>query len=170
MYRITLTTQQRTELNRRAHQKDIAPSTRDHLEMLRLSDAGYSVPNIARHLQQHEQTVRAWIKAFLTGGFDALVNKPRGGKHSAFTPAIQEAVRAEITKGERTWTAAQVADWVSEHYGVRLSVGRMRKQLRRARLSWQRTSRSLQHKQKPEEVAQKKAELATLEKGARPDS
>src|SRR5215467_11733396 len=145
MYRITLTTQQRAELDRRAHRKDIAPSTRDRLEMLRLSDAGLSVPNIARHLGQHEQTVRAWIKAFLNGGFDALVNKPRGGKQSAFTSALQEAVRTEIAKGERTWTAAQVAEWVAQHHGVRLSVGRMRKHLRRARLSWQRTSRSLKH-------------------------
>jgi transposase len=169
MYRITLTTEQRIELNRRAHQQDIAPSTRDRLEMLRLSDAGYSIPNIARHLGQHQQTVRAWIKAFLNGGFEALVNKARGGKHSAFTPALQQDVRAEIAKGERTWTAAQVGAWLAQHHGVRLSVGRLRKHLRRARLSWQRTSRSLKHKQKPEEVAKKKAELATLEKGARPD-
>jgi transposase len=168
MYRIRLTTDQRTELNRRAHEKDIVPSTRDRLEMVRLSDAGFSVPKIARHLGQHEQTVRAWIKAFLTNGFDALINQPRGGKQSAFTEAIQEAVRTEIAKGERTWTAGQIADWLAQQHGVRLSVGRMRKHLRRARLSWQRTSRSLKHKQKPEEVAAKQADLQTLEKGAMP--
>lgn len=169
MYRIRLTTELRTELNRRAHQKDIAPSTRDRLEMVRLSDAGFSVPKIARHLGQHEQTVRAWIKAFLANGFEALVNKPRGGKQSALTETILDALRTEIGKGERTWTAGQIAEWVAEHYGVRLSVGRMHKHLRRARLSWQRTSRTLQHKQKPEEVAAKKADLQTLEKGAMPD-
>jgi transposase len=168
MFRITLTTEHRTELNRRAHQKVIAPSTRDRLEMVRLSDAGFSIPKIARHLGQHEQTVRAWIKAFLAHGFDALLNKARGGKQSAFTPAIVEAVRSEIAQGERTWTAGQIADWVAEHHGVRLSVGRMRKHLRRAHLSWQRTSRSLKHKQKPEEVAAKKADLQTLEKGGMP--
>jgi len=45
--------------------------------MVRLSDTGWSVLRSTRHLARHEQTVRAWIKAFLDDGFDALPNKPR---------------------------------------------------------------------------------------------
>lgn len=164
MYRITLTDDQRHELRSRTRQADLAASTRDRLEMVRLSDAGWSVPKIARHFAQHEQTVRAWIKAFLKGGFDALPNKPRGGKHSALTSAMLDAVRAELAKGQRTWTAAQLADWLAEHHGVRLSTDRLRVHLRRAKLSWQRTSRSLKHKQNLAEVADKQAELEELEK------
>src|SRR5690348_7637635 len=103
MYRITLTEEQRRDLRQRTRQGGLAPSTRDRLEMVRLSDAGWSVPRIARHLGQHEQTVRAWIKAFLSGGFAALVNKPRGGKVSALTAPMLEGVRAEVAKGTRTW-------------------------------------------------------------------
>src|SRR2546421_8626134 len=114
MYRIALSDEQRQELRERTRQAGIAPSTRDRLEMVRLADAGWSVPRIARHLGQHEQTVRAWIKAFLARGFDALGNKPRGGKTSALTPAILAHVRAEIAKGERTWTAAQLTAWIAE--------------------------------------------------------
>ena len=99
MYRITLTDEQRRELRARTRRKDLAPSTRDRLEMVRLSDAGWSVPRIARHLGQHEHTVRPWIKAFLAGGFDALPNKPRGGKASALTAAMLESVRAEVARG-----------------------------------------------------------------------
>src|SRR3712207_2705050 len=108
MYRITLTDEQRHELQRRTRHPATAPSTRTRLEMVPLSDAGCSVPRIARHLGLHEQTVRAWIKAFLAGDFDALVNKPRGGKHSALTPAMVDAIRAEVSKGDRTWTAGQL--------------------------------------------------------------
>jgi putative transposase len=167
MYRITLTNDQRQELRQRTRQAGLAPSTRDRLEMVRLSDAGWSVPRIARHLGQHEQTVRLWIKAFLHGGFDALPNKPRGGKTSALTPAILATVRAELAKGERTWTAAQLADWIAERHGVRLSTDRLRVHLRRAKVSWQRTSRSLTHKQDPVEVAARQAELTKLEKKGR---
>src|SRR3712207_3895905 len=124
----------------------------------------WSVPKIARHLGAHEQTVRAWIKAFIGSGFDALTNKPRGGDTSELTPAMLDAVRAEVGKGTRTWTAAQIADWVAEQHGVRLSPGRMRVHLKRAKLSYQRTSRSLKHKQKPEEVAARQAQLDELEK------
>jgi transposase len=164
MYRIALTDEQRQELRQRTREAGLASSTRDRLEMVRLADAGWSVPRIARHLGQHEQTVRAWIKAFSAGGFDALPNKPRGGKHSALTPAMLAAVRAEIAKGTRTWTATQLADWVAEYHGVRLSTDRLRVHLRRAKISWQRTSRSLKHKQDPAEVAARQAVLDELEK------
>jgi len=159
MYHISLTEDQRRELRARTHQAGLAPSTRDRLEMVGLSDAGWSVPRIARHLGQHEQTVRTWIKVFLGGGFAALPNKPRGGKVSALNGPILERVRAEVATGTRTWTAAQLAEWIAEHHGVRLSADRVRRHLRRAQISWQRTSRSLRHKQDPAEVAARGAVL-----------
>jgi transposase len=164
MYRVTLTDEQRAELRQRTRQRDLAPSTRDRLEMVRLADAGWSAPRIARHLGQHEQTVRTWLKAFLDRGFDALPNNPRGGKSSALTPAILDAVRVELAKAERTWSAAQLTDWIAEHHDVHLSVDRVRRHLRRAGLSWQRTSRSLKHKQDPTEVAERQAVLDDLAK------
>jgi transposase len=164
MYRITLTDEQRRELRERTRQAGLAPSTRDRLEMVRLADAGWSVPRIARHLGQHEQTVRTWIKAFRAGAFDALPNKPRGGKASALTVPMLERVRAEVARGTRTWTAAQLAEWVAEHEGVRLSADRLRLHLRRAQISWQRTSRTLRHKQDPTEVAEREAVLTDLAK------
>jgi transposase len=165
MYRISLTDEQRHELRARTRQKGLAPSTRDRLEMVRLADAGWSVPHIARHLGRHEQTVRTWIKAFVNGGgFDALPNKPRGGKQSALTAPMLESVRAEVARGTRTWTAAQLADWIAEHHGVRLSADRLRRHLRRAKISWQRTSRTLRHKQDPDEVAEREAVLTDLAK------
>jgi transposase len=168
MYHITLTPEQRCELRERTHQAGLAPSTRDRLEMVRLADAGWSIPRIGRHLGQHEQTVRTWIKAFLVGGFAALPNQPRGGKVSALRPAMLEEVRAELATGRRTWTAAQLADWMAAHHGVRLSADRLRIHLRRAGISWQRTSRTLRHKQDPAEVTAREAVLTDLaKKGAR---
>ncbi len=168
MYRVTLTEEQRLELNRRAHQPGVAPSTRDRLEMVRLSDAGWSIPRIARHLHQHEQTVRAWVKAFLTGNFDALTNQPRGGSVSKLTPSILEAVGQELDKAERTWNAQQLADWIAERFGVRVQPGQVRRKLGRAHLSYKRTSRSLRHKQSAPDVAVKAEALALLEKRGTP--
>ena len=164
MYRVTLTDDQRYELQQRTRRLGMAPATRDRLEMVRLADAGWSVPKIAQHLGLHEQTVRAWIKAFLAGGFDALPNKPRGGDQSALTAAMLAAVRTAIMTSNRTWNARDITDWVAAQYGVRLSPGRMRVHLTRAKLSYQRTARSLKHKQQPEQVAARKAELEALEK------
>lgn len=170
MYRVTLTDEQRLELNRRAHQPGLAPSVRDRLEMVRLSGAGWRIPQIARHLEQHEQTVRYWVKAFLSGGFDARENKPRGGSVSALTPALLNAVRQELDKADRTWSAGQIADWIARQFDVSRSADQVRRKLRKQRLSYKRTSRSLRHKQNPPEVADRTAALAALKKGAMPDA
>ena len=169
MYRITLTQEQRTDLQQCAHQRDVAPNVRERLEMVRLSDRGWSIPKIACHLQQHEQTVRRWIKAYLYAGRAGLADKGHGGKASAFTPALRQAMEAEICQAQRTWTAKQLAEWLAQEHQVHLSADRIRFHLKRAKFSYKRTSRSLRHKQKAEEVAQKQITFATLKKGAMPD-
>lgn len=169
MYRISLSPEQRQSLQEQARQRGLCPYRRERLEMVRLSDAGWSVPRIAHHLGAHEQTVRTWVKTFLCGGLEALSNKPRGGKSSALTEEILEAVRAELAQGQRIWTAGQVADWIAQHHAVHLSVRRVRSHLRRAGLSWQRTSRSIEHKQDAQEVAAKRISLEMLKKGGMPD-
>jgi len=164
MYRVQLDNAGHQELIRRAHQPNTAPHTRDRLEMLRLSDAGWSIPKIAGHLRMHERTVRRWIKVFLLEGFDALVDPPRPGKPSAITPAIRAAVRAWIEPGDRTWNARQVAEEVDRLYGIRRSLDQWRRILRQERLRYKRTSRHLKHKQNQEQVAAKTIELEALEK------
>lgn len=72
MYRVHLTEEQREELKRRSHYPQVKPRTRDRLEMVRLSDVGWSIPQIAAPLRMSEKRVRHWIKRYLTGGFDGL--------------------------------------------------------------------------------------------------
>jgi transposase len=164
MYRVYLTDAQRVELQRRTHENGVMPRTRDRLEMVRLSDAGWSVPQIAVHLRIHEKRVRYYIKAFLADGFDALPDRPHPGQKSSLTPAIEEAIRQELRQGKRTWTAAQLADWVAERFAVRLTPDYLSRRLKRARIAYQRTGRSLKHKQNLDEVDRKGAEMAAHEK------
>jgi transposase len=164
MYRVQFDDEMRQELNRRAHLSKTAPRTRDRLEMLRLSDAGWSIPKIARHLQIHEQTVRFWIKVFLLQGFDALVDPPRPGRPSAVTQEILQAVRQWIQKADRIWSAEQIAQEVERVYGLRRSAQQWRRLLRCEDMTYKRTSRNLKHKQDTEQVATKKTELEALQK------
>lgn len=168
MYRVHLTEEQRQELKQLTRTPGLAPRTRERLEMVRLADAGWSVPRIAHHLRSHSQTVRYWIKRFLVGSFAGLPDQPHVGQPSALTPEILEALRQELANGERTWTAPQLADWLAEQHGVRRSADQVRRVLQRAGVSYKRTYRSLKHKQDAEKVAQQRAELKELEKGAKP--
>jgi transposase len=165
MYRVRLTDEQREELRRRAHAPGVAPRTRDRLEMIRLADQGFTIPRIAGILAISEPRVRHWVKRFLDGGFDALPDQPHLGQRSALTPAILSALTAEIARGQQTWTAAQSVAWIAERFGVLRTPDHLRRLLRRSRLSYKRTHRSLKHKQDPAAVQVAKETLAALEKG-----
>src|SRR5437763_1899369 len=114
LYRVHLTEEQRAELQRRTRTPGLLPRTRDRLEMVRLADAGWSIPKIALHLRLDEQRVRHWIKRFLAGSFAALPDQPHCGPPSRLTPEIFTALKAELAKGHRTWTAQQLAGWLAD--------------------------------------------------------
>src|SRR5215211_9307340 len=108
MIRVELTATQRDELRARTHEPGIAPRTRDRLEMVRLSDAGWTIPRIARHLGCHEQTVRKYVKAFLADGFGSLPDRPRPGRPPVVTAAHLDALEGLLDAGDRTWTTPQL--------------------------------------------------------------
>ena len=164
MYRVRLTDAQHLELNRRAHELGVKPRTRDRLEMVRLAAAGWSIPQIAVHLGICEKRVRHWIKVFLQHGFDALPDRPHPGQPSSLTPAMEEAIRQELRRTAQTWSAQQIADWVAEQYGVRLTPEYLAQRLKRARIAYKRTGRSLKHKQDPDAVADQQAAMEGHEK------
>lgn len=165
MYRVHLTDEQRDELRRRTHAPGLAPRTRDRLEMIRLADQGFTIPRIAAILAICEPRVRHWIKRFLDGGFDALPDPPHLGQRSALTPEILSALATEIVRGQQTWTAAQSVEWIAERFGVVRTPDHLRRLLRRSRLSYKRTHRSLKHKQDSTAVQAAEETLAALEKG-----
>jgi transposase len=164
MYRVQLTDAQREELQRRTHEKGVMPRTRDRLEMVRLSDAGFSIPQIAAHLGINERRVRHYIKAFLARGFEALPDRPHPGQKSALTPAMEEAIRQELRQGTRTWTATQLADWVAERFAVRFTPDHLSRRLKRARIAYKRTGHNLKHKQNPDAVKEKETHMTAQEK------
>lgn len=170
MYRICLTEEQRQQLAERTQHKTTAPKMRARLEMLRLSDKGWSVPRIAAHLEVHEQTVRYWIKAFLAGSFAALTDKPHTGRKPGITPEILAVVREWLTKADRTWNARQVASEVHTRYGVMRSVAQWQRLLRRQQMRYKPTRRTLHHKQNVEQVAVRRAELDVLKRGQTADN
>jgi transposase len=164
-FRIQLTPEQRAELHRRARERVVPPRLRDRLEMVRLSDLGWSVPKIAAYLGAHEQTVRRYVKAFLGGGFAALPDRPRPGRPPtllvAHLGAVEALLDAAATRGE-TWTAPRLATWLAEAHRVRVDPEYLAARLRRRRFRWKRTKRTVRHKADPDLQAQAQAELEVL--------
>ena len=167
MIRVTLTDAGRAELRARA--RGAGSRTRDRLEMVRLADAGWSVPRIARHLGRHEQTVRRHVAAFLADGFDALPDRPRPGRPPAVAAADLLALEAVLDAGGRTWTARQLVAWLEAERGVAVHPDHLRRLLRRRGFGWKRTVASVAHKRRDEAAYEaKREELEALKKRPRP--
>jgi putative transposase len=169
MYRVTLTAEQAAELTRRRRDPKTKPRVRERLEMVRLSDKGWSIPQIAQHFELTESRVRHWIKQFLVEVFDGLADRKGVGPKRRLTEEILEGLRQAVGQDGRTWTAAQVNDWLLEHHGFTMNRRYLSEVLGNNGLSYKRTTRTIRHKQKPEQVADRKADLETLKKGQKPD-
>jgi len=148
---VTLTAKQRDELNQRARAQTLPPRLRERLEMVRLSDLGQTIPQIAHALGHHEQTVRKYLKAFLAAGFAALPDRAVPGRPPTITRADLDALGhvldATAAQG-RTWTTAQLRQWLVTERGVHISTDRLGVLLRRERFRWKRTKHSVRHLQK----------------------
>src|SRR5262245_10042497 len=107
MIRIHLDAATRTDLHRLRH-TDLSPTARDRLEMVLLSDAGWSAPRIAAHLGCHPHTARQALRLSAQQGTAGFARRPSG-------PPPDQARRDRITGlltdllgQERTWTSAQL--------------------------------------------------------------
>ncbi len=165
MIRVELSPAQRNELRARTRAAGITPRVRDRLEMIRLADAGWNVPRIARHLGCHEQTVRKYVKAFLAHGFAAFADRPRPGRPPRVTGAHLDALETLLDAGGRTWTTAQLVAWLEREHGVRVHRDHLSVLLHRRRFGWKRTVSSVAHQRRdPDGYAAKVVELAELKK------
>ena len=160
MIRIHLDTAARTELQS-LRRTTLPPRVRDRLEMVLLSDAGWSPPRIARHLGYYHQTVRDVLHAFRTQGQPALLPGRTGPAPD--TPRRDRilGLLRELLGQERTWTSAQLADALRPH-GIDLGSRQVRRYLRLLKAGYRRTASTLKHKQDPAKVARAQGVLDNL--------
>src|SRR5262245_19673556 len=165
MLRIHLDDATRTEFQAlRRH--PLAPRVRDRLEMVLLSDAGWSPPRIAAHLGRYPQTVRNLLHAFRASGAAALHPGQPGPAPDAARRGRVTGLLTELLGQDRTWTSAQLAEALRPH-GVTLGGRQVRRYLRPLRAGYRRTASTLRHKQDPAKVARAKGVLAGVKKKLR---
>jgi transposase len=164
MLRIHLTDLQRSELQA-LRRSDLPAVARDRLEMVFLSDAGWSAPKIAQHMGNHPHTVRSALKGFRDRGTAAFhPNKP-GPEPDHDRRATVTGKLSELLGQERTWTSRQLAEALGPDVGI--GHRQTRRYLALLKAGYRRTAQTVGHKQDPKKVERAEAVLAGLKKKLR---
>jgi putative transposase len=162
MIRIQLDDATRTEL-RSLRRTALPPAVRDRLEMVFLSDAGWSPPRIAGHLGCYPQTVRNLLHAFQERGRPALYPGRTGPAPDAARRGRILGPLRDLLGQDRTWTSAQLAEALRPH-DVALGGRQVRRYLRLLGAGYRRTASTLEHRQDPAAVGRARSALAGLKK------
>jgi transposase len=161
MLRTSLTDSQRAELQA-LRRTDLPAVSRDRLEMVLMSAAGWSPPKIAGHLGRHPHTVRAALKGFAARGADALYPDAPGPDPDHNRRAQVTGTLSELLGRDRTWTARQLADALGPDIGI--GHRQTRRYLALLRAGYRRTAQTVGHKQDPNKVARAETVLSNLKK------
>jgi putative transposase len=162
MIRLQLTSTQCAELQQLRREPPVKPAERDRVEMVLLSAAGWSVPQIAQHLKYCAATVRRVFVQFQSRG-------PAGLRHQRPGPPPDQARRAQVEREltrlweqERTWTTRQLAAALGKA-GITLSPRQVRRYLHALRARYGRTARSQRQRQDPDRLVAGQLRLASLD-------
>jgi putative transposase len=164
MLRIQLTDTQRSELQT-LRRSGLPAVGRDRLEMVSLSDAGWSAPKIAAHLGRHPHTVRAALKGFADRGTRAFYPDSPGPDPDHERRATVTGKLAELLGQERTWTSCQLAEALGPDIGI--GQRQTRRYLALLNAGYHRTAQTVSHKQDPKKVERAETVLANLKKKLR---
>jgi transposase len=164
MLRTSLTDSQRSELQT-LRRTDLPAVTRDRLEMVLMSAAGWSPPKIAEHLGRHPHTVRAAIQGFAAQGTEAFYPGAPGPDPDHDRRATVTGKLSELLSQDRTWTARQLADALGPDIGI--GHRQTRRYLALLKAGYRRTAQTVGHKQDPKKVERAEAVLAGLKKKLR---
>ena len=164
MLHTILTETQRAELHA-LRRTDVPAVTRDRLEMILLSAAGWSPPRIGQHLGRHPHTVRAALKGFAARGTQALYPDQPGPEPDHARRAAVTDQLAQLLGQDRTWTSRQLAEALRPDLGI--GHRQTRRYLALLKAGYRRTAQTVGHKQDPLKVGRARVVLAGLKKKSR---
>jgi len=156
----------------------------ERIHFVRLSDEGYSPPQIGILFSYDAATVRRWLKQFQAdlddGGFERAVAKlhdePRSGRPRNTTTeedaTIKEVLQTEPTELDNRagfWTLPMLKNCLSEVKKIDLSISSLRRRLHELGFVWRRP-RLAPAKRTDPETASKLAKIEEVTARAGPDT
>ena len=163
MIRIQLTPDSLSRVRGLRQDSTLRPAERDRVEMVLLSNSGWSAVSIGSHLGYCTTTVRRVLHQFQSEGTEAIRHRRRGPAPDTDRRLRIQAQLNQLLSEERTWSSRQLSAALSDR-GVTLSPRSVRRYLRQMNARYIRSCRTLRHKQDSVKVERSRNSLAKLKK------
>ncbi len=128
------------------------PRTHLRVQMVLLSNDGYSVEVIAKITRKSDDVVRDWLHRFQQNGVAGLIEAPHSGRPPKLTPGIEAFLRECILQSPREfklkrpgWTTALLAKLVRRLFKVRVTDECIRQHLERIEAVCRRPTWTVKH-------------------------
>jgi len=115
--------------------KDVRLQQRAQMILL-AAEQGMVAEEIAQIVRKDEQTVRRWLKRYMSEGIEGLSDAPRPGVEPTVTPEYRQQLVTAVRRRPRSlgqpfslWTCQRLADYLAETTGLRLSDESVRRYL-----------------------------------------
>lgn len=148
------------QLHRQTKDADV----RSRCEMILLSSEGLSPPQIAPQVRFSARTVRRWIDRYETQGIAGLPSLSPPGRPARVTRHYVSVLASAIEQAPRdldlpfsNWTTQNLGDYLAQQTGIVIGARQVENYLKANNWRWRRPVRTVQHKQDPQQVAEKKS-------------
>ncbi len=140
------------------------PKVRLRAQVLRLSHRGSNVQAIAAYTGRSRAIVGRDLDRFEERGFEGLFDGTAPGNPPRITGRMRAFMEEKLCE-ERTWNATQLAQALSESFGVEVTSEAVRQRLHSMGYSWKRTRYVPNKPPDPEQEREAREELAALKRG-----
>jgi transposase len=120
---LTLTTDERTELERRASSRTIRAEDAKRAKVIVMLADGTSYSTIEATLWCYRDYINRWRRRFVAGRLDGLRSAHKGQKPSVLTPALEARILAKTQQrppdGSTHWSTRKLARVLKIHHNCR---------------------------------------------------
>lgn len=169
----TLTSSEQTQIEQ-AIRFDNRVEVVQRATALRMLHLGYSPQQVADLYQIRLSSLYNWHQRWREGGIEALANRPKPGRRrkagEAYWALLETTLEQDPTQLGyvfSVWTLERLRDHLSQQTGIRLSIDRLRVQMKERGYVWRQPKHDLHALQDAQARADALALLARLKKAPR---
>lgn len=135
-------------------------------QILRLSNGGWTIAQIATHVGKSRRSVERTFDAWEEDGLEGLADLPQPGNRRKLKVEVLRLLQDKLAE-DRCWNARQLVEAIIETFGLKVDEESVRRNLKQLGYTWKRDRYVVAGQPDPELLRRAEAALDTLKKGHR---